>query len=146
MTNTEMTQNPFVGTWRLLSYEVRRADGEVRYPWGQDPVGLLMYSEEGYVSVAMMSANRPRFAAKDIKRGTIEEKVAAVDTYISYCGRYEVQGDTVIHHVEVCLFPNWIGNDQKRTFEFDGDRLLLSTEPIAVGEMNWTGHLIWERI
>lgn len=141
-----MQKNPFVGTWRLLSYEVRRTDGEVRYPWGQDPVGFLMYSEEGYVSVAMMSANRPRFAAKDIRRGTTEEKVAAVDTYISYCGRYEVQGDTIIHHVEVCLFPNWIGNDQKRTFEFDGDRLLLSTEPIAVGEMQWTGHLIWERV
>jgi len=141
-----MVQNPFVGTWRLRSYEGRRTDGEVRYPWGQDPVGFLMYSQEGYVSVAMMSANRPRFAAKDIKRGTTEEKVAAVDTYISYCGRYEVQGDMVIHHVEVCLFPNWIGNDQKRTFEFDGDRLLLSTEPIAVGEMQWTGHLIWERI
>ena len=141
-----MARNPFSGTWRLLSYEVRSTAGETRYPWGQDPVGFLIYSDDGYVSVAMMGANRPRFEAKDIKKGTDEEKIAAVDTYISYCGRYEVQGDTVIHHVEVCLFPNWVGNDQKRTFKFDGDRLLLSTEPIVAGEMQLTGHLIWERV
>ncbi len=141
-----MARNPFSGTWRLLSYEVRSTAGETRYPWGQDPVGFLIYSDDGYVSVAMMGANRPRFGAKDIKKGTVEEKVAAVDTYISYCGRYDVQGDMVIHHVEVCLFPNWIGNDQKRTFKFDGDRLLLNTEPIVAGEMQLTGHLIWERV
>ncbi len=109
-------------------------------------MGFLMYSEEGYVSVAMMSANRPRFAAKDIKRGTTEEKVAAVDTYISYCGRYEVQGERVIHHVDVCLFPNWIGNDQKRAFKFDGNRLILSTDLAPDDEMQKTGHLIWERV
>jgi hypothetical protein len=105
-----------------------------------------MYNDDGYVSVAMMSANRPRFGAKDIKKGTTEEKVAAVDTYISYCGRYEVQRDTVTHHVEVCLFPNWVGNDQIRTYEFDGGRLLLSTEPIVAGEKQWTSHLLWERV
>jgi hypothetical protein len=141
-----MERNPFSGTWRLLSYEVRSTAGETRYPWGRDPVGFLIYSDDGYVSVAMMCANRPRFGAKDIKKGTAEEKVAAVDTYISYCGRYEVQGDMVIHHVEVCLFPNWVGNDQKRTYEFDGNRLQLSTEPIVAGEKQLTGHLIWERV
>jgi hypothetical protein len=141
-----MVGNPFSGTWRLLSYEVRSTSGETRYPWGQDPVGLLMYNDDGYVSVAMMTADRPRFGAKDIKKGTTEEKVAAVDSYISYCGRYEVQKGTVIHHVEVCLFPNWVGNDQIRTYEFNDSLLLLSTEPIVAGEKQWTGHLLWERV
>ena len=64
-----MTYDPFIGTWRLLSYEIRRADGEIKYPWGQDPVGLLIYSGDGYISVAMMSANRPKFVDKDVKKG-----------------------------------------------------------------------------
>jgi len=140
-----MVQNPFIGTWRLLSYEVRRADGEIRYPWGQDPVGFLIYSEDGYMSVAMMSANRTRFVDKDVKRGTTEEKAAAVDTYVSYSGRYEVQGDMVIHHVEVCLFPNWVGNDQKRTYKFDDNRLILST-PLPGGDIQRSAHLVWERV
>jgi len=141
-----MARNPFSGTWRLLSYEVKSTSGETRYPWGQDPMGFLMYNDDGYVSVAMMSTNRPRFEAKDIKKGTTEEKVAAVDTYISYCGRYEFYDDTIIHHVEVCLFPNWVGNDQTRTYKFDGSRLLLRTEPIVAGEKQWAGHLLWERV
>ena len=79
-----MTHDPFVGTWRLLSYEIRRADGEIKYPWGQEPVGLLIYSGDGYMSVAMMSASRTRFVDKDVKKGSNEEKAAAVDTYVSY--------------------------------------------------------------
>ena len=51
------------------------------------------------MSVTVMSANRLKFTSGDIKGGTTEEKVAAADTYISYCGKYEVQQDTVIHHI-----------------------------------------------
>ena len=140
-----MKHDPFIGTWRLLSYEIRRADVDIKYPWGQDPVGLLIYSGDGYMSVAMMSANRTRFVDKDVKKGTNEEKAAAVDTYVFYSGRYEIQGDTVIHHVEVCLFPNWVGNDQKRTFQFDGNRLTLST-PLPGGDIQRSAHLVWERV
>ena len=60
------------------------------------------------MSVAMMAANRLKFGAGDIAiaGGTDEEKVAAADTYLSYCGRYEIQGEKVVHHIEVSFFPN----------------------------------------
>jgi len=141
-----MTQNSFVGTWRLISCELRSADGQVSYPLGKDAVGYIMYSEDGYMSVAFMSANRPIFAAGDISGGTTEEKEAAADTYVSYCGKYEVQGDKIIHHIEVSFFPNWIGVDQARIFEFEGNRLSLSTPPFLVGGKKQTAHLIWERV
>jgi hypothetical protein len=140
-----MEQERFVGTWRLLSLELRTSDGQVSYPFGQDPVGYIMYSEDGYMSVAFMSANRPLFAVGDILGGTTEEKVNAAETYISYCGRYEIQGDKVIHHIEVSLFPNWVGVHQERIFEFDGDRLSLSTPPLLVGGTEQSAYLIWER-
>jgi hypothetical protein len=108
-------------------------------------MGLLIYSGDGYMSVAMMSASRQKFVDKDVKKGTNEEKAASVDTYVSYSGRYEVQGDKVIHHVEVCLFPNWVGNDQKRTFQFDGNRLTLST-PLPGGDIQRSAHLVWEHV
>ena len=140
-----MMRNPFVGTWKLVSFEVRRPDGKVTYPWGNDLVGRLMYTDDGYMSVAMMAADRPRFAAIDLTKGSMQEKVAAADKYISYAGRYEVQGSKVIHHVDVSLFPNWVGGDQERNFEFEGNRLMLSTDPVAGDEKQKTGHLIWER-
>ncbi|MBI2304586.1 MAG: lipocalin-like domain-containing protein [Chloroflexi bacterium] len=141
-----MVQNPFVGTWRLVSFELRSADGQVSYPYGQDAAGYIMYNEDGYMSVAFMSANRPKFVSGNIRGGSTEEKVAAVDTDVSYCGTYEIQGDKVIHHIEVSLFPNWIGVDKERIFAFDGDRLSLSTPPLLVDGIQQTGHLVWQRV
>ena len=98
------------------------------------------------MSVAIMGPNRSEFTSGDIKRGSTEEKAAAADIYISYCGRYKTQGDAVIHHIELSLFPNWVGVDQKRFLQFDGNRLLLSTPPILVEGTEQTSHLIWERV
>ena len=104
-----------------------------------------MYNADGYMCVTIASANRLEFSSGDIKGGTTEEKVAAADTYISYCGTYEIKRDTVVHHIELSFFPNWNGVDQKRMLSIDGNRLSLSTPPIAVEGVEQTHHLIWER-
>ncbi|MCP4108951.1 MAG: lipocalin-like domain-containing protein [Desulfobacteraceae bacterium] len=140
-----MTQNPFVGVWKLISCEFRNSDGHVSYPYGKGATGYIMYNEGGYMSVAIMNADRPGFDAGDLFRGTDEEKVAAASTYLSYCGRYDILENKVIHHIEVSLFPNWVGTDQVRNFEFDGDRLTLSTDPFLAHGLQQSGHLIWKR-
>lgn len=140
-----MAEPSFVGTWRLVSCEVRTADGRVSYPFGEDALGYIMYTAEGRMGVILADANRPRFASGDILGGSTEEMVAAAQSFVSYFGTYEVRGDRVIHHIEVSFFPNWTGVDQERVFEFDGDRLLLSTPPTLVQGTLQTAHLIWER-
>ena len=75
-----MAQNPFLGTWKLVSCEFRAVDGKVSYPYGQNAVGYIMYTDDGYMSVGLMSPTHPRFAAGDMKRGTLEEKATAADT------------------------------------------------------------------
>jgi len=141
-----MKHSAFVGTWRLVSLEMRKPDGQVSYLLGGDAVGYIMYTEDGYMSVAMMSGDRPKFAAGDFRCGTTEEKVAAADTYISYCGRYEIRGDKIIHHIAVSFFPNWVGVEQERLFEFSGGRLSLSTPPFLAEGVQQTAHLVWERV
>ena len=142
-----MTTNPLIGTWRLISWETRSVDGQkISYPLGKDAVGYIMYNEDGYMFVAIMRPNRVRFAAGDLLGGSTEEKTQAVDTYVSYCGRYEFNGGTVIHHVDLSLFPNWVGVEQERLVELRGNRLTLSTHPILLGGMQQTAHLIWERV
>ncbi len=79
------------------------------------------------------AAKPPGVCHRRSVRGSTEEKVHAVDTYVSYCGRYEFQGDVVIHHVELSLFPNWVGVDQERLAELRGNRLTLSTRPMVLG-------------
>ena len=141
-----MAYNPLLGTWRLVSWENRSVgDGEVSHPLGKDAVGYIMYGPDGYMSVAIMRPDRARFAAGDLLGGTIEERARAAETYVSYCGRYEFRGDTVVHRVELSLFPDWVGIEQERLVEVEGDRLTLSTRPILLGGVQRTAHLIWER-
>jgi hypothetical protein len=142
-----MASNPLIGTWRLVSWENRSVvDGEVSYPLGKDAVGYIMYSQNGYMSVAIMRPDRAKFAAGDLLRASVEERAQAAGTYVSYCGRYEFRGDTVVHRVELSLFPNWIGVEQERLVEVTGERLMLSTRPILLGGVQRTAHLIWERV
>jgi hypothetical protein len=142
-----MASNPLIGTWRLVSWENRSSvDGQISYPLGKEATGYLMYNEDGYMFVGIMGPNRLRFAADDLLSATIEEEAQAEETYVSYCGRYKFLGDTVVHHVELSLFPNWVGGDQERLIELSGNRLTLSTRPILLRGIQQTAHLIWERV
>ncbi|MGZ5958635.1 MAG: lipocalin-like domain-containing protein, partial [Myxococcaceae bacterium] len=49
-----------VGTWRLISIETLRKDGQVIYPfYGKHPEGLLMYDRSGWMSVQIVSDPKP---------------------------------------------------------------------------------------
>jgi hypothetical protein len=142
-----MASNPLIGTWRLLSLENRSVDdGQVSYPLGEDATGYIMYNEDGYMFVAIMALHRLRFVADDLLSATKEEEAQAEETYVSYCGRYDFLADTVVHHVEMSLFPNWIGGDQERLVDLRGNRLTLSTQALLLRGIQQTAHLIWERV
>ena len=141
-----MTPNPLVGTWRLMSFHTKASDGQINYLWGRDVTGFITYTAQGRVSVTITRADRPRAATEDMLALAVAEKAAAYDTCIAYAGTYEFQGDRVIHHVQVSLFPNWAGGDQVRLVELEGDRLSLSTPPMPVSGVMRTGHLVWERV
>lgn len=141
-----MKKNEFIGTWKLLSFELRSQDGQVIYPYGKDAVGYLIYNEDGYMATEIMSANRASFTSGDIRAASAEEKTAAFDTYLSYCSRYEIKGDKIIHYVEVSSFPNLTGVPQERFFDFNGDKLSIITPPYLVDGIQRTVHVAWERV
>src|SRR6266566_6309407 len=43
-----------VGTWRLISIEATRLNGEVIHNWGQNPTGLIIYDSSGRMAVQFM--------------------------------------------------------------------------------------------
>jgi len=139
---------PIIGTWKLISFEIQRENGEVTYPFGKNAKGSLIYAESGRFSVQLMHPDRPKFASEDQMRGTAEEIKANYEGLISYYGRFELerQKGFVIHDVEGSLFPNWEGQRLKRFFELSGNRLKLSTPPTLWGGGDAVGVLIWERI
>ncbi|HEX2290516.1 MAG TPA: lipocalin-like domain-containing protein [Pseudonocardiaceae bacterium] len=144
--DTVNARGALVGGWRLVSWENRATDGQVTYPMGIDALGALLYTADGRFSVTISRRGREGFAAGDLLSGTGEEKARAVEGFVAYAGRYSFHGDRVIHHVELSLFPNWVGSDQERWVELAGNRLILSASPLLLAGKLQVPRLVWERV
>jgi hypothetical protein len=144
--NKVQARDALVGAWRLISWENQAADGQVTYPMGADALGYLIYTADGRFSVTISRANRTRFAAGDLLSGTTHDQAQAMQGFVAYAGRYSFHGDRVVHHVELSLFPNWVGSDQQRSVELAGDRLTLSARPLLLAGKPQVPRLVWERV
>jgi len=139
----------FHGTWRLLSWKIEQANGElIDSPLGPDPLGWIMYQPGQHMSVALMRPDRPKFASDNLVEATPEEVETAFGGYISYFGSYEVNERErfVIHRLQLSWFPNLVGTEQKRFFEFVDDRLILKTPPLTLLGETQVHRLVWERL
>ena len=136
--------NPFIGTWKLISWENTDSDGVVTYTYGKYPVGYLIYTEDGFMAAEIMDPNRqqhdPDLPLQAAFAQTLPEhdRVAAYSTYLSYCGTYSysIEDGMMIHHVKAGLIPSWAGNDQSRQFKLENSKLYLGGKG---------AELIWER-
>ncbi len=136
-----------IGSWTLVSYVQSFDDGVADIlPMGDNPHGLILYTSDGHMSAQLGPADRIPFASNIITDGTDDEYARAARTYIAYSGRFSCDGTvaTVTHHVQVSVFPNWVGGDQVRRVSFEEDTLSLSSirgapgsRPGAVQMLTW---------
>ncbi|MCT0213314.1 MULTISPECIES: lipocalin-like domain-containing protein [Synechococcales] len=143
-----MKADDLVGSWRLRSWRNVGNDGVGVDPLGEHPVGFIFYNHDGYMSVEIMASHRSPYHNPDVFGGTPAERSDAISSYLSYSGPFEVleDQDAVVHHIEVCSYPNWIGNAQVRFAKLDGDVLVLSTKPMLFQGVERRAELVWERI
>ena len=137
----------FIGTWQLVNWQYL-INGEISNFW-ENPSGILIYTSEMKMSAVLMDSNRKNFESNFLSKGTSEEKLAAVESYISYSGDFSINEQSVYHHVQFSLFPNWIGTDLVRQYEFSGSReeLILSTSPVEAGNGKTIQNILsWKRI
>ena len=147
--DSRLLRERLVGSWRLVSYEVRDADGAlVGYPLGDDATGYLLYTADGFMSAQIMRLDRPRYQAGGIGDGTDAESADAARGYVAYAGPYHVERDSVVvHEPEVSLFPNWVHVPAARKAVLVEPRLELTTsKPLPFGGRQLTAVLIWERV
>ena len=145
-----MTRDLFVGTWKLISSEMRTSTGESFYPLGKDCAGILTLDSAGHLSAHLMRLGRPDFTSGDILRGTDDEIKTAYQGYIAFWGNYKIDESKreMTYSVEGSLFPNWVGHENLRYYEFTDDRqaLTLRTPPFLAAGKEIVGLLIWQRI
>jgi hypothetical protein len=140
-----MQPSDFLGSWKLVSWRISDQDGEWRYPLGPDAEGLLLYAPDGYMFAALMAANRPDFLGSDPLAGSAYECLTAMRSYHTYCGRYRLEDDRVVHSIEMCLCPNLLGTEQLRYCRFEDGRLILSTPPLVRAGVTGMAELVWQK-
>ena len=146
---TTLLRDQLVGAWQLVRFTERNVEtGAENFPFGEYPLGLILYTSDGYMSAQLQSADRAPFAERDLLRATPEEYAAAGRSYVAYSGRFFVDEtkQSLSHEMAVSFFPNWSGQRQVRLVKIDGDVLQLSTDgPQRFNGALKTATLTWKR-
>ena len=146
--STESLSAQLVGSWDLIEYDRRDESGTIAETYyGDEPLGIITYTESGDMSVHLVDSRVGEFASNDFLRGTPAEIKEAYEGYFGYFGTYTVDevAQTVTHHVVGASFRGYTGRDMTRNFRLDGDRLsLVSGVEIEAGVPS-TFHLVWQR-
>ena len=139
-----MTTSTIAGVWKLKKYSRRFLDtGEVRTD--MLPQAYILYTPGGYMMSITVEENRQPPAGEVL---TDEERVRLFKSIISaYSGTYTIEGDTVIHDVELSWNQAWTGTRQVRRFKVNGDELTIKTTPRTAGTdtRQFINTLTWER-
>ena len=131
------------------SFVIRFADGrDPVYPFGEDASGLLVYAPDGYMSAVLSRAGRPSLAASRLetaRRAPAEQRAAAFDGYLSYGGRWRIEGREVVHEVTHALTPNLVGAANRRRVALSEGRVVLSYDLPARSGVTRHYSLTWRR-
>jgi hypothetical protein len=121
-----------VGAWRLVHSVIISAAGEKEYPYGDDAIGYICYSDSGVMAVQISRKSRD----------PVKDPEHLKHDYLAYFGRYEIDTakHVVRHFVEGQLFPGDHPEVLERTYHFDGDFMLL--RPVA--RPNY--EILWQRV
>ena len=60
---SKKVRKQFAGTWSLIAVENTNADGSKTLPYGESPVGLLVFTNEGDYAIQILKSVRPKVAA-----------------------------------------------------------------------------------
>ena len=147
-----ISEQDLIGTWRLVSLETIRPNGETIYPfYGKHPEGLLIYDRSGWMSVQIVSDPKPNVPTSSSREGFLAasaaDKVAAVNGYYAYycTWTFDASAQTVTHHIRQSLYPAERETDGVRRLLLEGNRLTLSAKTHEMGE-DHERRLVWERV
>ncbi len=121
------------GAWRLISMISRSSNGQVRYPFGEQASGLIMWDAHGWFSAQIAPGGEG--ASGDPAQ------------YVAYFGTWELDeaAGEVIHHVAGSVSERLRGTDQHRKLAFEGNRLSLQPPPTVTASETVTTTVTWER-
>ena len=124
-----------LGSWQLLRFESRdTATGSVSMPLGDDLQGLILYTDDGFMSA-------------QIAPGGSGTPLAEPAGYIAYTGPFHVdeQAGIVHHEVRMATMPELLAAPQLREVRVDHDLLTLSATLTDETGTTARSTLTWQR-
>ena len=153
--STSSVRAQLIGSWRLVSRQSRRANGEIEPDRGlsETPLGILIYDQSGHVAAQLSRRDRTMAMLPEECQAAIATK-GTPDTaqtilgYDAYFGTYTInqRDGTVTHHLEAAIFPGDIGKDILRRFKVSADQLTISFDTTTRDGVKVTRTLIWQRM
>ena len=136
-----------IGSWKLVSFEVDDLGGDdgVRYPYGHDVSGVLIYEQHGSMCEIIAANTRPHVSAIDASFMLDKEKIAITEHFSAFAGTFKIQGDKIIHHIEVSFHTKWTGTTLERSYSFEDEKLSIRNSPIRFGEKLFELVTVWEK-
>ena len=136
-----------VGTWLLEKYKVTLEDGRDYRLWGEDAQGVIIYLDNGYMSVHVSRVDVPQFESNDFLRGTEAEVRASFEGYTTYYGKYnyDEENSVVYHEVIRALYPNWCGVTHTRYATITDRQLILRTTTINIDGVGGVMEMFWRK-
>jgi len=140
-----MTRDDIVGVYRQLGEDAVTADGTATTQAPRS--SQIMYSPDGYMAVVSTLADRKRVSGSDgsmnLDGATPQERAEAARGMVCYAGHYELKDGAVLHHVDMALNPNMVGQTVVRRVHIDGADLTLSSVPGKDGSYR---RIRWRRV
>lgn len=137
-------KDDLVGAWKFVSSTSQRDDGSAT--WGQNPKGLLIFTDSTRFSLQIMRSDRPRYKSNTRMRGSLIENQATTRGTLSYFGTYAVSEPNrmLTFHIESSSFPNLNDTDQKRVLTLASDDLKLENPTPSRGSGSTVQ--VWQRV
>jgi hypothetical protein len=126
-------RSSLVGSWRLVSYETRPADGaggQAAHPFGEAPIGLFIFDPDGNYSVQLRNPANP------------ESSTAS-------WGTYDVDETEVLFILEPIAGPPQLGAGSKTTrrVTLNGDGTATFRPPVTeVDGVPRQGYITWRKV
>ena len=130
MESQQICKSDIVGTWKLIEFKITTKEGITR-DWRPDSYGLLIYSNDGYMSVSINASATKEMLSNDLS-----------NYILFYSGEFSISNKNVIkHNVTNATSPERIGKEMIRIGKIDEKGHL---ELSANGQY---GHaqLLWEK-
>jgi hypothetical protein len=134
-----------LGTWYLREAYAVDADGLRTFDvYGARPSGIINYGADGRM-MALITHDGRALLSGDRQAAPEQERAAAYKSSIGYAGRFELDGDWVLHHVDISTYPNWVGGVLRRRLQIEDGAVALLTAPQIQNGVETVMKLVWQR-